>query len=381
MIDGAAIDHPEREVDWHKRLKRFLVGQSLEACVERGRRDNILHLRLGAAVMVLLGHSYAVMGPAAGAYEPMHFLFPGTLTHITGVMLFFMISGFLITLSWLRRPELTRFLRARALRIWPALAVCVAGTGLILGPLVTTLPLHTYFVDGDSYGTVVGYVLNNAVLNLRYYLPGVFEHNPIPRHINGSLWTLPVEATLYLCVAGLGVLRCFRYPWLSTLGIAVVFSALILRPIYLGHPLPWYGYVLAGFFGAGCIACLLRKYIPVSSGLMLAILVVCILSRFTSHVVPFTWLAIGYFVLWFCYVPRLPPIPHGLDVSYGTYLWAFPIQQCVVLMGVDRPLVVFAIATPLALSVGAASWIFIEKPALRLKDAGKTRRIPSILPS
>ena len=257
MIDGAATGNPEREIDRHQWLKRFVVGQSLEACVERGRRDNVLHLRLIAAVMVLLGHSYAVTG--TGAQEPMHYLFPGTLTHITGVMLFFVISGFLITLSWVRRPELPRFLRARALRIWPAFAVCVGLTGLVLGPLVTTLPLHAYFIDGDRYGTVVGYVFNNAVLNLRQYLPGVFEQNPIPRYVNGSLWTLPVEATLYLCVAGLGVLRCFRFPWLTSVGIVVVFSALILRPMYLGHPLPWYGYVLAGFFGAGCIACLLRK--------------------------------------------------------------------------------------------------------------------------
>lgn len=381
MIEGAAVGTPEREIDRHSWLKRFVVGETLEACVEHGRRDNVLHLRLGAAVMVLLGHSYAVLGPGAGRQEPMHFLFPGTLTHITGVMLFFVISGFLITLSWLRRPELPRFLRARALRIWPALAACVVLTGLVLGPLATTLPLHAYFIDGDQYGSVVGYVLNNAVLNLRQYLPGVFEHNPIARYVNGSLWTLPVEATLYLCVAGLGVLRCFRYPWLTSLGIAVVFSALILRPMYLGHPLPWYGYVLAGFFGAGSIAALLRKYIPVSSGLMLAILLVCILSRFTSHVVPFTWLAIGYFVLWFCYIPRLPAIPHGLDLSYGTYLWAFPIQQCIVLAGVDRPLLIFAIATPIALAIGAASWLFIEKPALRLKDAGKNPRIPSTQPA
>jgi len=367
----------DRRSHWRERMHRFFVGRSLEECVERGETDNVLQLRLGAAILVLLGHSYAVLGSTVGHQEPMHYLFPGTLSHITGVMLFFMISGFLITLSWLRRPELPRFLRARALRIWPALFVCVAVTALVIGPVVTTWSLHTYFLAGDSQGTAIGYILNNAVLNLRHTLPGVFERNPIPRYLNGSLWTLPIEATLYVCVAALGAFRCLRYPWIASLGIALVFSSLILRPMYFGHPLPWFGYVLAGFFGAGSIACLLRRYIYVSSGIMLVILTACVLSRYTTHLMPCNWLAIGYFTLWFCYVPRLPAIPHGLDLSYGTYLWAFPVQQCIVLAGVHRPLLVFAVAAPIALALGAASWICIERPALRLKDTTRARHVGS----
>lgn len=352
--------------DGRGRLKAFFAGRSLESCIEGGR-DNVVQLRLLAALMVVLGHSFGLYGSTVGMRDPLHFLFPGIVIHVTGVNFFFTISGILITLSWLRRPDLFRFMRARFLRIWPALAVCVTVTAFVIGPLVTTLPLRTYFFVGDATGTPLGYAFNNAILHIRPFLPGVFEHLPIARYVNGSLWTLPVEATMYLCVAGLGVLRCFRFPWLASLGIVAVFTWLVVYPAYTGKP-PWIGYIQAGFFGAGCIACVLRRHVPVSSGVMLVVLIAAIASRYTLYVMPFTWLAIGYFVLWFCYVPRLPAIPRNADLSYGTYLWAFPVQQLLVNAGVGDPLLLFALATPIALALGALSWFYIEKPALRLKD-------------
>ena len=358
------------------RLKTFFVGRSLGACIESGR-DNVLQLRLLAAVMVIFGHSYAVLGPTIGNREPLHYIFPGIVTHVTGVNFFFTISGLLITLSWLRRPELGRFLRARFLRIWPALAVCVTLTAFVVGPLVTSMPLHNYFIDGDIYGTPLGFAIHRSFLMDRPFLPGVFEHNPIPRYVNGSLWTLPIEATMYLCVAGLGVLRAFRFPWLTSVGIVAVFGYLVVLPAYLGQPAPWLGYVQAGFFGAGCTACLLRRYVPASSGIMLLILVAAIVSRDTTHLMPFTWLAIGYFVLWFCYVPRIPRIPRDIDVSYGTYLWGFPLQQVLVMNGIGDPLGLFAVATPIALTFGALSWFVIERPALRLKELRWPRSRPT----
>jgi peptidoglycan/LPS O-acetylase OafA/YrhL len=355
-----------RTADWTRRAKQFFVGRPLDECIESGR-DNVLQFRLLAALMVLFGHSYAVVGPPLANTEPLHYLFPGIVTHVTGVSFFFMISGLLITLSWLRKPQLLRFVRARFLRIWPALAVCVALTALVIGPHVTSLPLHGYFVDGDRYGTPLGYVLSNAALRIRHFLPGVFEHLPIPRYVNGSLWTLPVESTLYACVAALGILRAFRFPWLTSIGIVAVFAYLVLVPAYAGKQ-AWIGYIQAGFFGAGCIACLHRRHLPVSSGLMLLILGACIYSRWTTHLMPFTWLAIGYFVLWFCYVPRLPRIPGDIDLSYGTYLWAFPVQQLLVMSGIRQPLELFAMATSIALTLAALSWFLVEKPALQLKD-------------
>jgi peptidoglycan/LPS O-acetylase OafA/YrhL len=351
-------------------MRRFLLGRSLEACLADGR-DNILLLRLIAALLVVLGHSFVLTGDLRAAADPVHLLLPRTHAHLVGVALFFTISGFLITLSWQRRPEFARFLRARILRLWPALAVVLALTAFVLGPIVSTLAPRGYFASADGGSTVLGYFLGNlALFDLRQTLPGVFASNPIPRVVNGSLWTIPYEAALYLCVAAVGATGLLRFPRIASVLVAIAIAVVVLWPTYGGGPYPkklaLLGLQLGACFGAGSIACLLRRHVPVSSAIMLALAAVALFARET----PLMWLAVVYFVFWFAYVPKLPPIPRGLDLSYGTYLWAFPLQQTIVAVGhVATPLVLFAIATPIVLAIAAASWLCIERPALRLKDS------------
>lgn len=371
--------------DWRKSFIHFMRGRSLADCVDSGR-DNILQLRLLAALMVVLGHSYVVVGRNSPVVDPIHRILPATYTHLIGVMMFFMISGFLITLSYVRRPQFLRFLRARALRIWPALVTCVVIWAFVLGPMLSDVPLLDYFTKRDRVGTPYAYFLGNAsIFRARSFLPGLFATNPLPYYVNVSLWTIPIETTMYLWVAGAGLLRLFRLPWLTSIAIAALFSVLILWPMIIGQ-LPyrgvmWLGLVLQGFFGAGAIACLLRCHVPISTGLMLALGVACLLASKSTHATPFMWLAVGYFVLWFAYVPRLPAIPYRLDLSYGTYLWAFPVQQSVIhFTGVQNPHGLFAIVTPIVLAIAAASWLFVEKPALRLKE-WRWRRPPALQPA
>ena len=107
-----------------------MSAATLEAHSE-GRENNFDVLRLGAATAVLLSHSFVVTGEA----EPLIGHWPlGTL----GVEVFFAISGFLIAMSWWRRPGLRSFFVRRGLRIMPALIVTVMVSAFLLGPLVTT---------------------------------------------------------------------------------------------------------------------------------------------------------------------------------------------------------------------------------------------------
>jgi len=367
---GLAPVDRDTSVDWRARFVRVLKGRSLAECIDSGR-DNILYLRLLAALLVILGHSGPFARPGAWASDPIQRLLPQTASHLVGLMIFFTISGFLISLSFVRRPDLPRFLRARVLRLWPALAVCVLAWAFVIGPVLTDLPLRVYFTVGDAGGTAYGYALSGmSIFTFHQFLPGLFSNNPIPHYVNGSLWTIPVEATMYLWVAGAGTLRLFRFPWLTSIAIAGLFSTILLWPLSQGafRYTEHLELVIKGFFGAGAIACLLRKYLPVSTGVMVVITIACLLARGSAYETSFTWLAIGYFVLWFSYVPRIPPMPWELDLSYGTYLWGFPVQQTVISMGVRDPLTVFAIVTPIVLTIAMASWLFVEKPALRLKD-------------
>lgn len=351
-------------------LRRFFAGRTLAECLDSGR-DNFLVLRLLAALMVVLGHSFIVVGGSAHLDEPLHRLLPRTYSHLAGVAMFFAISGYLITLSFERRPDLARFARARVLRLWPALVVVVAAWAFVLGPVLTTLPLAEYFGAGDDHGSAYRYFWSNiSLFRLWPWLPGLFESNPIARHVNGSLWTIPWEASMYVAVALAGVLRLLRYPWLASALIAALVGVLVLWPIYAHNAaasatLPL-GYELVACFGAGSIACLLRRFVPVSTGCMLLLALVAWLGRETLLI----WPAVLYFVFWFAYVPRLPAMPREADLSYGTYLWAFPVQQTIVAIGhVASPLVLFAIATPVVLAIAAASWLYVERPALRHKDS------------
>jgi peptidoglycan/LPS O-acetylase OafA/YrhL len=359
-------------------LGRFIAGRTLAECLDSGR-DNFLVLRLVAALMVVLGHSYLIVGGDAHANEPFHRILPRTYSHLAGVAMFFAISGFLITLSYQRRPDLVRFVRARVLRLWPAIVVLVAVWAFVLGPVLTTLPAREYFGAGDDHGTAYRYFWSNiSLFRLWPWLPGLFENNPIARHVNGSLWTIPWEATMYLFVATAGVLRLLRFPWLASALIVALVVALVLWPIYsidaaATGQLPL-GYELAACFGAGSIACLLRRRLPVSTGIMLVLGLIALAGRETLLI----WPAILYFVFWFAYVPRLPKVPRGADLSYGTYLWAFPMQQTIVqLTGVSSPLGLFAIATPIVLAIAAGSWFLIERPALRFRHRSQRAETPA----
>jgi len=353
-------------------LRRFFAGRTLAECLDSGR-DNFLVLRLFAALLVILGHSFLIVGGDVSANEPLHRILPRTYSHLAGVAMFFAISGFLITLSFERKPDLLRFVRARVLRLWPALVVLVAAWAFVLGPMLSTLPAGTYFGAGDDQGTAYRYFWSNiSLFRLWPSLPGVFETNPIARHVNGSLWTIPWEATMYIAVAVAGVVRLLRFPWLASAVILALVVGLVLWPIYSSDAaasgsLPL-GYELAACFGAGGIACLLRRFVPVSTGILLLLAFVALAGRNTLLI----WPAILYFVFWLAYVPRLPAMPRDADLSYGTYLWAFPVQQTIVqLTGVESPLGLFAIATPIVLAIATVSWFVIERPALRLKQRSR----------
>jgi len=348
---------------------RWLRGRTLAELAD-GRRDNILLMRLVAAFLVVLGHC-GLAGGGRWMFDPIAFVFPNMPAHIVGLVIFFTISGFLITLSFERRPHLLRFIRARALRLMPALVVCVIAWAFVLGPLLSEVPIDVYF-DPARPDNPFGYARAaiSLIEPLRLQLPGLFEHNPTPRAVNGPLWTISYEASLYLWVAVAGVLRLLRLRWLTSIAIASLFAWLVLWPMMAGEFVPnrQLARVVQGFFGAGVIACLLRRYIPVSTPLMVILAIVCFASRHSVHSLPVLWATIGYFTLWFAYVPSLPGIPGDADLSYGVYLWAWPIQQAIVQAGVHEPILLFAIVVPILVAVGSLSWFLVERPSLRLKD-------------
>lgn len=321
-------------------------------------RNNFNLIRLLAAWLVIHGHAWAITGSSGGDFLTWltRFKFAGGVA----VDMFFVISGFLIAAS-LERNSARAYLAGRALRILPALLVCVAASVFVLGPLVTTAADYWRHPETWRYLWMNGSLWSNA-----YFLPGVFEGNP-NRAVNGSLWTLPIEARLYvaLLLAGLaGLLAPRRYTVLWASALLAVYAVAAWR-----HPLPEHlaNYAwTCSFFITGAAAWINRARIPLSPWPVLALLALCALARGTGwfHLPYFFLLAYG--TLYLGLAVRLPLIRRH-DLSYGLYLYGWPAAQLVQSIAPGGPLHNTAWATVLALVLAAGSWWLVEQPALRLK--------------
>ena len=139
--------------------------------------NNFDFVRLVAASMVLYSHHFILAGR-----PPEPTVFGITSFGHFAVIMFFSLSGYLVTQSWQSDPHIFRFAMRRILRIWPALTAVVAFCALILGPMVTSAPLPEYFESSGTWN----YFLN-LTMTAVFYLPGVFEHNFYAFSVNGSL--------------------------------------------------------------------------------------------------------------------------------------------------------------------------------------------------
>jgi len=76
---------------------------------------------------------------------------------------------------------------------------------------------------------------------------------------------------------------------------------------------------------------------------------------------------LAYLLLWVGSVLPSPRLIQRHDISYGVYIYAFPMQQLLVLTGIqDRGLVVYDIvALACTVPLATASWLLIERPAMR----------------
>ena len=327
------------------------------------RQDNFLLLRIIAALAVIYGHSFA-LAPAAGAVDvfarngwPMY---SGDMA----VAMFFVISGFMVSGSYLARRDLFEFAKARLLRIVPALALLVVLCAYVLGPLLSTLGVADYVGHPDTFA----YVWKNLRFSsgLAWHLPGVFEEHA--RHtVNGSLWTLPAEMRMYVLTAALGVFGLLAS---RKLGTAVLLALLALgrwHPEYFPLHDDWVR--LAGFFALGVLVQLHKARLHVTHSAMLMLLFLTYISMRTQSAPILFALCLTYFCFWFAYrTPVWAKLERGGDPSYGIYLWGWPMQQVVVaLLPSLSPWCNFLLAGLLATAMGYLSWWGLERWALRLK--------------
>lgn len=151
------------------------------------RSNNFDAVRIIAALVVIFGHAHPLSA------HPDDVIF-GNAVQSVAVKIFFVVSGFLVARSWESDPNLGRYLLRRGLRLLPGLALVLLLTIVVLGPIFTTLSVPAYFSHGGTWR----YFVYNMLLCPIYSLPGVFVDNIYPNAVNGSLWSLPAEVSMYL---------------------------------------------------------------------------------------------------------------------------------------------------------------------------------------
>lgn len=345
-------------------------------------RDNSIgFLRLVLASMVIFDHAYELGGAPASnalrwAIEPIcELAVPG----------FFVLSGLLITRSFIASKSIRNYFKKRALRILPGYYACLLVMVLIFGPLIAVAEsgsLSGYFnlaKDGPLF-----YLVNNvALLQRQASFNELLSTVPYPNAMNGSLWTLFNEAVCYIMIALIGIVGVYRRaPWLmivfalGLLGIlnlpADVISQLPERIQRTGFKFMLIEHFL--WFALGSLAWLFRDRIVLNRWLALLALVLTATALYTGsrHIllpIPF-----AYLLIWLAYaMPYFKNIDAKRDLSYGVYVYAFPVQQTLALFGVHQwgyvPYVVstFIFVIPLAW----LSWTYVERPFIMKKSPAK----------
>ena len=251
------------------------------------------------------------------------------------------------------------------MRIFPGLIVNTLICALILGPLVTTRPLFSYFSDG----ALSAYLFQTLTLSpVAPALPGVvFVDNPVGLVVNGSLWTLRPEVMMYVMVLILGVFRMLRLGVALALvgvGIASVGFEQYVKP--LGDLGSWAWMV--GFFAAGMCLYFLRERVPFNGWGAAVALAALVGFAAIGRLIMLFPLAGAYLTIWAGrrFDRRLDYSRHVGDLSYGLYIYGWPAEDVVIYVSGGQATwwQVFAGGLAIALPLAFLSWHLIEKPAL-----------------
>ncbi|WP_375560087.1 acyltransferase family protein [Bernardetia sp. OM2101] len=346
-------------------------------------KNSIGFLRILLATFVVIEHAY-VFSPLAE--EPMGKIIKGLSFGNLGVYGFFVISGYLITASFIHSKSLTGFFWRRVLRIFPAFWVCLLLTVFLFAPIIyytLNSTLEGYWF-GSPENSPFGYLYKNMLLSIyQLDINNMMTNNAengilAATCLNVSLWTLIHEFRLYILtgVIGFFLLKNPKRHWIFFV-IFVLYTlhhfldplkSRILYKLYTNNAtvlLPVYFFIGSCFY-------LLRDKIRINTlGIVIAILitVISVYFKFNYYIFPFTY---AYILLWLAV--KLPfkdwERKYG-DYSYGIYIYSFVIQQIFILKGwiINMHPLVFSLISLLAtLPFAFLSWKLIEKPVLRLKD-------------
>lgn len=304
------------------------------------RRDNALNvIRLALAATVLVSHTW----PLGGWPTEPHL--GGRTIGSWAVAGFFAISGYLIPASRAHQ-HWWRYAQSRAMRILPALWVCLLAVALVYAPLAALF-------SGTEYHPLraLTYVASNLTTHVGQTSIGSSLDSAHIRDWIGSLWSLIYETYCYIIAGVLLTLPVLRRNQAATALTVLLVSSLGGHLVYM-----W----LLSCFSAGWLIATLAHRLRASWPLIVVAVGAVILSTQGPTAAPA--LPLAYLVL--SLGALLPGRGCAInDVSYGTYLYAFSTPQLLFLAHAPVLGLPFYLGASLAITLllATASWFLIEK--------------------
>jgi peptidoglycan/LPS O-acetylase OafA/YrhL len=319
--------------------------------------DVLRHL---AALMVIFSHHHA--------------LFPRPETTIVAfesngglaVAVFFSISGYLVADSFVRSGDFLTFIGKRVRRIFPGLVICAAI--VVYGMTSFSLAINQWAYIA-SYKTFKDFL--SMAMMLPVSIPPLVVGYKYAGPANGALWTLPVEFCCYLIFGlAMSMVRSWRTP-------AVLLVLAIAGQIFLGNatkaisfyavPVEWllpYGIC----FSVGALLSQTKESWR-EPRVKLALLCAALLMLYTVNEMPersvMGFAAIALITIMVGTLFPDPFIKGRLDISYGLYIYAWPIDQLVINRTSLNWWQSLLVTTVLTIAAGLASWFLVEKPMTR----------------
>jgi peptidoglycan/LPS O-acetylase OafA/YrhL len=332
------------------------------------KQNNFTLLRIILAALVIYMHAFGMTGFADN--EPVRRFTHGQADcGWIAVNLFLAISGYLVTASLDRTQNIKVFLLSRLLRIYPAFIVALLVSVVVFLPL-GGFPVSMFLHSREPLQFIYRPLLLRDVW---MHLPNFCVTNAEPFQLNHSIWTIRFEVFMYIALAFAGYTKLLRRPGVIAAMLLALLVAFHGDTIHLN--LPYFGevgeatrlfpYFLSGalfylyqekvkYHWTACLACLLVVYITKDAGL--------------STVFPIVGV---YVTLFFAFDKRLAKVNSikETDLSYGVYLYAFPVAQVLVyhFSQLRNPNLLFGATLVLSTLIAAISWFCIEKPCMSLK--------------
>ena len=322
--------------------------------------DTLRHI---AALLVIFSHHHVFMGipesPILG------FVSLGGMS----VSIFFSISGFLVTQSYLRTGGYIGFMEKRVRRIFPALVACAFLMVFFLAPFYKDHVLN-YISSKEAILTLL-----KIVFLLPGNVTGVFAGYKFVGPMNGTLWTLSIEFMCYILIAAfLSINKSWKTP-------LIVLLSLCFLNVFLSDAektFSWYsintGWIIS--FGL-CFSLGSLMSMTIDSWNKpkpkIVISLVCLSFLYVLHG-SIEILTVGYLSITFITVALGVSVKDFIvkgrfDISYGIYIYGWPVQQIVankINAGLYSSMMLSIIIT---IMFATASWFLIEKPFTRRASA------------